>query len=339
MIRLAFDHFGANLLTEEEREAILNTIMTGPSKDSYREVLGENFTEELFTERQRHFHRMQLGPFATVLDGEYLEYFRELEAKAETPVAEEDYHPSSVSKAGFISLLSPISCETLASLSNEEILAYINEWEDEQRDKDDWFVKYTIDALAKEFQKLFVGSVIPDTGRLRYWFEKREYIERPIYVRAMIEGMQECIKAGSFERLEESLEFCVWVLSRPRSEREDNSVYGDQSRENPNWDRSRDAVGELVRTCTKEEVNVPISARGRLAKLLEMLCTQFDWQLDKEDPDYFGSNDYLTTAINNTRSRALEYLMEFGLWLRKNDPATDLGEVKTIIVKRFALER
>ena len=72
MIRCACEHFGADLLTEEERASILEDILRGPSKDDYRDSMGEQFTEELFEQYQRYFHRKQLRPFASVLFGNYL---------------------------------------------------------------------------------------------------------------------------------------------------------------------------------------------------------------------------------------------------------------------------
>ena len=40
-----------------------------------------------------------------------------------------------------ISRRSPLSPEELASLGDEELLAYINEWDSEHHDQDDWLVQ------------------------------------------------------------------------------------------------------------------------------------------------------------------------------------------------------
>ena len=65
----------------------LRTSYAAPSKDDYRDSMGEQFTEELFEQYQRYFHRKQLRPFATVLFGNYLTYFRALEAESESPIS------------------------------------------------------------------------------------------------------------------------------------------------------------------------------------------------------------------------------------------------------------
>ena len=338
MIRRACEHFGVELLTEEERTQIFDAIRSGPSKTDFREWVGEKFTEELFRQRQRRFHRMQFNPFVSVLFGEYATYFQELETEAEEQISDEDYSPVGEIEGGVMSERSPKSGEALAKLTDEELLTYINEWQEEHYDKDNSLVEITIESLTKEFQSVFRDSIIPDTDRLRFWMENREGIERPIYVCAMVEAIQERVKAKDFDKLNEWLPFCEWVLLHPDQEHEEGYRRGDGSRENLCWRSSRRAVGDFVETCLKSDVDVPITARDPLAKLLEMLCTQFDWRLDRNNPILLNQDDQLTEAINNTRSRALGSLVSFGFWLRRHDPKADISTITTILEKRFSSE-
>ena len=335
MIRIACEHFGLELLTEDERTQIFDAIRSGPSKTDFREWMGERFTEELFKQRERRFHRMQFSPFVTVLFGEYATYFQELKAEAEEQISDKTYSPVK-SRVGWGSSRSPRSCEDLANLTDEELLTYINQWQEERYDN--WLVEINIEALAKEFQSVFRDSIIPDTDRLRFWMENRERIERPIYVRAMVGAMQECVKAQNFDKLNDWLTFCEWVLLHPDQEHEDGYRRSDESRENPCWRNPRQAVGDFVEICFESDVDVPITTRDPLAKLLEMLCTQFDWRLDRNKPILLNQDDHLTEAINNTRSRALESLVDFGFWLRRHDPKADISTITTILEKRFVSE-
>ena len=338
MIRIACEHFGLELLTEDERTQIFDAIRSGPSKTDFREMMGERFTEELFKQRERRFHKMQFNPFVTVLFGEYATYFQESKAEAEEQISDKTYSPvkSRVARRG--SSRSPRSCEDLANLTDEKLLTYLNEWQEEHVDKDNCLVEINIEALAKEFQSVFRDSIISDADRLRFWMENRERIERPIYVCAMVGAMQECVKAKDFDKLDDWLMFCEWVLSHPDQEHEEGYKCGDESRENPRWRRSRRAVGDFVETCLKSDVDVPITTRDPLAKLLEMLCTQFDWRLDRNKPILLNQDDHLAEAINNTRSLALESLVYFGFWLRRHDPKADISTITTILEKRFVSE-
>ena len=256
MIRSACERFGAALLTEEERTQVFDAILEGPSKEHFREWMGEQFTEEKFEQRQRYFHRMQLRPFATVLFGEYASYFRELEGGFDAEISDEEYSPLGESGGGSVSRRSPRSAEDLRRLDDAELLTFINEWQDERRDEDDWLVEINIEALAEAIQTVFKESIIPDPERLRFWIENREQIERPIYVRAMINGMEEETKAKDFSRLSKWLEFCEWVLAHPDEGNGEGLWRRDQSRDDPNWHDSRRAVGDLVGACLEQDVDV-----------------------------------------------------------------------------------
>ena len=336
MIRIACKHFGTELLTEEERTRIFNTIRSGPSKTNYRESMGDQFTEELFRQHQRYFHRIQFKPFVSVLFGEHATYFQELEVEADKQLSDNDY---SVFRAqsGYVTQNSPRSPQDLANLTDEELLTYINEWQEEHHDKDDWLIEINIAALAEAFQAVFRESIIPNANRLKFWIDNRERIERPVYVRAMVDEMKKRVRAKNFDKLNEWLMFCEWVLSHPDQETKKGIRLSDESREHPHWHSSRRAVGDFVSDCLSENVDAQV-AREPLAKLLEMLCAQFDWRLDRNKPILLNQNDQITEAINNTRSRALGSLIGYGFWLRRHDPAANIAVVTTILEKRFAPE-
>ena len=151
-------------------------------------------------------------------------------------------------------------------------------------------------------------------------------------------GCRSTSKAKTLTRLDESLSFCEWVLSHPDQEPPDGYGYSDQSRVHPRWSSSRRAVVDLIETCLEEDVDVPIAARKQLAKLLEILCTQFDWWLDSNKKVFPDGDDQYAEAINNTRSRALETLVKFGWWLRRNNRKADVSAVMMILEKRFSPE-
>ena len=336
MIRLACEHFGKELLTEDERTQIFDTILHGFSKEYYREWMGEKFTETGFEQLKCHFHRLQFRPFASVLFGEYADYFQELKNdETAEEIEDESYSSISKSEGGRITSRSPKSPDELSKLSDQELLDYINEWQDEHRDKDNWLMEISISALAGAFQSVFTKSIIPDDNRLNFWIAKnRGQIKRPIYVRSMIQAMHIQVKEGNREQLNQWLDFCKWVISHSDDDQEENIIRSETFQENPSWRYSRRAVITFVEDCLKEDINVPISTRKRLAEILEMLCTQFDWVLNQE----LNQDDPLTKAINCTRGLALENLVNFGLWVRKYDDKTEISEITTILKKRFSSE-
>ena len=129
--------------------------------------------------------------------------------------------------------------------------------------------------------------------------------------------VHEQVKSRQFDKLDQWFELCEWVLSHPDQPREKSSNRSEVAKEYPDWEGSRRAVGDFVEMCLEKDTNVPIAARERLAALLDKLCTQYNRRLDDDEPVLLNRDDQLTKAINNTRSRALEKLVSFGYWIRR----------------------
>ena len=70
---------------------------------------------------------------------------------------------------------------------------------------------------------------------------------------------------------------------------------------------------------------------GQLANLLETLCTQFDWHLDRETTSDKPQTNLADEGINNPRGKALKDLINFGFWLRRHDLESESREVTKIL--------
>ena len=340
MIRRACEHFKETLLSETERTRIFDAILEGPSKENQRhwveDWLGEEFTEERFQERQQRFHWMQLRPFESVLFGKYETRFKKIQDKINRPITDENYPPYKNKVNAGMTEHSMHKPENLSKLTDEELLKFINDWEKiDEYVKDNSFVRINIETLANAFQTVFKESIIPDPNRLKFWMKNRDQIERPIYIRMMVYAMEALVKEKNFDQLNEWLTFSEWVLSHSDREHKRDYKQDDESRENKNWTNARRAVGDFIGVCLAKDINVPITAREQLTKILELLCTQYDWNLDENYLNGLYHKDPLTQGINNTRSRALEDLVKFGYWLRRHEPECKVPEIITILKKRF----
>ena len=286
MIRKASEHLGSRLLSEDEQDVIFDNILSGPSREDYREWMEERYSNEAFTKRQRYFHRKQLRPFAALLSGEVRDYFDELEGEIHAEdVTDDNYLLYSMGTGGPVRYKSPKSIEDLQTLTDEDLISYLNEWDQEHRDKDDWLVEINIDALAGVFQSLFKEQVVHNGERLTFWMTNRDRIARPIYVTAMLKTMLEFVKEKKFVNLDQWIEFCEWVLSHPDSARvEGQPEPREGSRDRPDWSRSRRAVVDFIGACVSKDTEAPVTARDSLANLLQQVCTQPDGRLDHDRP-------------------------------------------------------
>ncbi len=342
MIQNACQHFGTSLLTETERRPIFDAICRGPSKADYSAwivgVLSDVFTELKFKEHQRRFHRMQMNPLKPLLFGKYATYYQELERESKDSISDEDYPPHKT-RSGHVFKRSPRSPEDLAGLTDEQLLNYINEWDkrDEHLEGGN-LIEIDATGLSRAFQVVFKDSIFPCASRLQFWMTNLERIKEPVYLQRMIEVMQEQVEAGDFDKLEGWLAFANRVLVHTNLAQEISKAKSDQPQDVPENYYTRWAVVDFIRVCLGRNVDVPISAREQLAKILEMLCTQFDWHLDQEKANYSNQMDLPDKAINNARGNALKELVNFGLWLRRHDSEMEVTEVTTILEKRLVPE-
>lgn len=339
MLVSACGHFGVRLLSKEERIKIFDEIIGGPLEKLYLSVTGfsgAKYTEEGAAQWKRFHQRKKLHPFVDLLFGSYKSYYQELEDEFRgLPLSNEDYLPFRTSSGGTVSYVSPQSFEVLAMKEDEELLELINKWDDEHEDSEDWLKRITIRGLAEEFQELFKNAILPQEGRLKFWFENRGRIERPVYVKAIIQAFQESAKARNFKGFAKWFEFCEWVLSHPDRKNEDGELLHENSSELPDWWTARWAVMDFVGTCLGKDMDLPITARDSIFKLLALLCTQPDWRLDHEKSVLSNGNSYINKAINNVRSRALFHLVDFGIWAQRHDSDDRLDELTSILEKRF----
>ena len=338
MVRKATEHFGPRLLSEDEQKDIFHNILSGPSRDDFRELMGEMYTNEKFQHRQRYFHFVQLRPFADLLSGEVRNYFTKLKVDPHIEeVTDDTYLPFKSLTAGVVQDRSPKSIEDLQILADEELISYLNDWDQEHRDKDNWLIEFNISALAGVFQSLFKEQVVHDSERLTFWMRNRDRIERPVYIVAMLKSMLELVNEKKFENLDLWIEFCGWILSHPDPIREEGQPGPSEvSRVYPDWNTSRRAVVDFIDACLSKDNDAPVTVRHDLAKLLLQVCTQADWRLDHDHPVLLSQDDPITEAINNTRSRGLESLVRFGFWIKRNLPDDNLLEVTDVLSQRMS---
>ena len=343
MIQNACQKFGPLLLTEAERERIFDAICSGPSKANYRawieEFLDDEFTEAKFKDRQRRFHQAQLKPFECLLFGKYADYFQELEHDAKYPINDEDYSPYRIRTGFGANNRSPRSADDLASYDDESLLCYINEWNKEEVFYDgSKYMEINIQGLSQEFKTIFKKSIIPDLNRLRFWIENLEKIERPIFLDKMLAEMRDRIEARNFDKLDDWLEFCNRVLLQIDQNLANKRKQADESNEVPMWYSPRWTVGDFIRVCLNKDTQMPGSAREQMGTLLDTLCTQFDWHLDRESTPDKPQTNLADKGINNPRGQALKDLVNFGFWIRRHGLESASREVTKILEKRFAAD-
>ena len=304
MVRRACEHFGPEVLDADDLEPIFDAIMAGPPRQAF------HGGDDEFGQLQSVFHRKQLRPFAAALFGQYRDYFQQLDNQNEHPLSDDDYygrlrrvHVSEVSSA------SPTSAPALAQLGDQDLLDYINHWEEEHEVRAGGITQINIEALAHEFGAVFANSIATNEERHRFWMDNLAGVGRPIYVREMIDAAKTLLDTATADRIRDWLSVCEWVLTHPDEPREHVPWSADTSKDNPYWGEARWAVGDLVDACVRTDTHAVSECNAQIAAVLQALCTQYDWHLDEDRLLYGGRERWIDEAVNATRSKALRSLV------------------------------
>lgn len=339
MIKYSTEHFKEELLTRKELTEIFDKIISGPSKDFFKrqlEMHNEEFTEEKFLSRQACFQITQLTPFEPVLFDKYLKKFKQLKSKKPDYTAEEYYQDFQETGPFDVKYQSPKSEDDLMKFSDQELLNYINEWEDDISNVEgNTMIDINIKGLAEAFQRIFRDHISKNDKRMNFWIENKHKIKRPIYIKAMLNERQLNLDEPT-DQLNQWFELCKWILSQNSEEQKEDITYSDQSKEYPDWQSSRWTVLNLVESCIKkiekQNINFNEQVVQHIVEILQLLCAQFDENLDRKSPnDEVQDNqldrpwDYYQAAVNTIRCRSLIELIKLARLLRKNDNETSLN--------------
>lgn len=331
MVRTAAEQFGNSLVSSADLSRILETIFNGPNKDEYKQFMGDRFTEEAYAGRKRYFQLRHLTPFASLLSGKYKELYDQLCKANPKTLSDDDFitYEGGESKTG--ASRSPKSVPELAAMRDDELASFLNEWEDVHRDPEQWWVDVDFHGLGTAFQQLITGN----PKRFLDWGERWHQLQRPVYFRYALDLATKRIIEHKDE-LPQWFDLADWIMAQKDSPAATEQKSSETSKTAPNWDSARRQVVDFVGGCVKKENEVELEWRARVVTLLQATCVANDFFLDK-DRAVTTPRDYLTDAINTTRGRALEHLLDYGYWVKRGEgEKADLAEVFEVLDRRFS---
>ncbi len=329
MIRIAIEQFGSSLLTTNELTPILEVIVNAPDKKDYKEFMAEQFSEEVYQRRQEYFQRRQLAPFTPVLFGKYEERYKDLVSAIAT-LTDDDFVRFGTGESKTGASRSPKGMAELASLTDDELVSFLNTWEDAHRDPKEWWVDIDFTGLATAFQQL----ILANPNRFLNWGERWRTLERPIYLRYALDAGAKRIAEHRSE-LPQWLDIADWIMPRMENRSDTNEKASETSRNHPDWAGARRQVVDLTAVCIKKDVNVDLEWRRRIFQLLKFASVAPDYHLDTDKP-IVTPRDYLTDAINTMRGRAIENLLQYGFWVKRHQEDAGLSDVFDVLQLRFA---
>jgi hypothetical protein len=262
------------------------------------------------------------------LFGKYAERYSALAEKL-AALTDDDFVRFSVGESKTGVSRSPKSISELASLTDDELISFLNDWEDAQRDPEQWWVDIDFAGLASAFQQLIQS----DPNRFLNWGERWFTLKRPIYLRSALEVAAKRIVDHPNE-LEHWFKIARWVMSQRDSAAAENGRPDETSQHQPGWESCRRQVVDLIGVCIGKDSNVSVEWRSEIFNLLNAACIAPDYYLDA-DKAIITPRDYLTDAINTTRGRALENLIQYGFWVRRHLEKANISDVFKVLEARL----
>jgi hypothetical protein len=291
-------------LTSTQLGMLVEAIERGPDVDRYRDRAtrsGERPpTDEEVVSYSAFWRIGRLRLLMDALTGDALANYQRLVAEhgeAEIPLSWE-LHLSWGST-------SPLSAEELADKSDEELLAYLHEWEPEQQ----WegpSVEGLAQALAVVAQQdpLRISRLAPQLRGLP-----------PVYVQWLLHGVQEAIREGRSFNWSSLLDLLIWIAAQPRELIGGRG--GDYGDSDPGWVWTRREVAALLERGLNDRgaCAVPLQERGRVWEAIAAISEDPDPTPEHEE-QYGGHNmDPVTLSLNTTRPKGLQAAVAYAVWL------------------------
>jgi len=250
--------------------------------------------------KQKHMWPIRESLSDTLL-GEYRSYeaeFGELE------------HPDFPIHHGiaWIGPTSPTSLQEMKEMLIPELVSALNSWE---YTPGDWHAPEP-EGLAREL----ASFASEDSGRVSAQAIELKKLQRPIYIRGIVQGLADAVKGGHPISWEPVLEFCHWAVSQERGEGPEGSGLEEFDR---TWGPARKQIARLLQHGTSSTGSeVPFILKEQVWAILSILVQDSD-PTEEEEASRAEYSDPSTIAINTTRGVALGAVFSYALWVTRHE--------------------
>jgi hypothetical protein len=290
-------------LSSEQQETVLGTIARGPELQMtpWREQQG--FTPESLDESGRRSLNERYMLVADHLTGEHRAAYDALREQ----FGERD-HPTFLSyTTSWTGPTSPYSEAELAELDPHEVVERLREWAPEPDAQ-----APSPEGLGRTLQKA-VAARPAEYAAVAGEFATLD----PTYVRALLAGLTDALRADQPLDWPPVLELCGWVLEQTVTADERDERGGRMDRD-PHWGWARKQVASLLsQAFAKGPAEAPQSERNAIWALLAALAEDPDPTPAQETRGDGEGMDPATLAINTTRGEAMHGVVRYVLWVER----------------------
>lgn len=198
---------------------------------------------------------------------------------------------------------SPLSSEEIMAMSDDEIIAFLSEWE-----APGGWASPTPEGLSRSL----TAAVEANPSQFLSLLSQLSDYE-PTYVRGILEGFEQAIRQGKEFDCEPVLKLSEWVIQEHGGEPDQEIRGGDRD---PGWGWTRKTIASFLYQCFHRDTSpIPFQFRDRIWNILAILCEDPDPSVEYEDDSKL---DATNRSLNVTRGKAFHALIGYMLWVRHN---------------------
>lgn len=287
-------------LSEEGQNTILKTIDEGPNFKKTEDMSEEQFDAMVMRWQSLYYQRIK-----KYLPSPYKEKFEKMAGKY-GQVLDDDGEIRVT--GGWIGDESPLTAEQLAQLDSEKAIEYMRDY----KEPEDSFAKSSSSGLGIIFSKVVSENpekYIPQADLLL------KHKVKPLYIYQFLNGLRETIKNKKKLDWKPVIELCHSVLFTDKTNESPQIVNNHEL----NWQSVRKAIVDLMGAILGDkDCDVSLDLKEPIWKILSELSTDDDPTPEYEKKDGGGNLDPMTLAINTVRGEAIHAVVNYGLWLARN---------------------
>lgn len=304
------------VLDDHDRSLILSWIDQGPDMSDFNDVFegntGEKPTEEQRSKRIDYWVFERLAWLGDALPLDYQSHYRELCDKFGPPKHPE-FSTWSETRSGWTS---PKTVKDLENLNRSELTTYLHNWRpNHQGDEEGEFegLAQTFGAVAEKRVEEFAAAAME--------FKVLE----PAYIRNLIDAVKNRVKEDPAFEVGPTLELCQWVLEQEDSDADKIT----QRREKTRWKWTRDTICDFVESICDAGIDTKYrEAVFSIIKPLTWGSTKSNYI--KEIGDEFHWVSLGDQCLNTARSRAIQALIRYAIWIKNSEVGEDNEQVQSV---------
>jgi len=309
-------------LTSEQKEGVLSTIARGPEleMESWREERGD--TTESLRRMERYSQLERYVVVAEQLSGEYREAYEVLREEFGEPE-----HPTFLAyTSSWSGPTSPYTEAELLATEPSQVVDKLREWIWEPGPQN-----ASPEGLGRIFAKV-VAARPADFAAIAEQFVGLD----ATYVRTLLAGLAEAVRAEQPFDWKPVIELCQWVLEQTETREVDAGLTRD-----PHWGWAHKQVASLLsQGFAKGPAEAPDSEREAIWRLLAVLAEDPDPRPEQEQRPSGGGMDPATLSINTTRGEAIHAVIRYILWVERSlGETTETARIEFAVEAKNVLER